>query len=182
MGEVPREVRTVPTVDHAHEMSDVSIRPLALFLAGLAASLIVVGAICAWLFAAFERTAARADPKPPPLTQADGATPGPQLQVSERRDLALLRQREDRRLHGVEWVDKDRGIARIPIETAIALTAERGLPQWPAVEAAPPAQGDEAERTPLEPVAESPAGTAQPTPATPGASSRTPSHPARSHE
>jgi hypothetical protein len=76
-----------------------------------------------------------------------------------------MRRREDRLLNSVEWVDKERGVVRIPIGRAIALTAKRGLPNWPAVETAPPAQGGEAERAPLKPTAESPAGTGQTTPA-----------------
>jgi hypothetical protein len=165
MGEPAREPTIVATADHVHEESDVGIRPLAYFLTGLALSLVVVGGICAWLFNIFERQSERRDPEPPPLARTDQPTPGPQLQVSERRDLSLMRQREERLLNSVEWVDKERGVARIPIDGAIALTAERGLPKWPAAEAAPPAQGGEGERAPRESAAESSAGTGQSTPA-----------------
>jgi hypothetical protein len=165
MGEPTLEPHVLATADRSHEESDVGIRPLAYFLAGLTLSLIVVGGICAWLFDVFERQSERRDPEPPPLARADQPTPGPQLQVSERRDLELMRRREERVLNSIEWVDKERGIMRIPIDRAIELTAERGLPRWPAAEVAPSAEGDEAERSPLQPVADSPAGPGQSTPA-----------------
>jgi hypothetical protein len=43
-------------------------------------------------------------------------------------ELAALRQREDRLLHGYAWVDRQAGIVRIPIDDAIDLVASRGLP------------------------------------------------------
>jgi hypothetical protein len=165
MGEPARDEQVVAMADHVHEVSDVGIRPLAYFLTGLALSLVVVGGICAWLFNVFERQSERRDPEPPPLTRTGQPTPGPPLQVSERRDLELMRRREDRLLNSVEWIDKERDAVRIPIDRAITLTAKRGLPKWPPAEVAPPAQDGEAERAPLKPAAESPAGTGQSTPA-----------------
>jgi hypothetical protein len=165
MDEPARDVHVTASADHLHEESDVGIRPLAYFLTGLALSLVVVGGICAWLFNLFERQSERRDPEPPPLARTDQPTPGPQLQVSEQRDLELMLRREQRMLNSVEWVDKERGVVRIPIDRAMALTAERGLPKWPAAEVAPPAKSGEADRAPLQPAAESPGGTGQSTPA-----------------
>jgi hypothetical protein len=44
-------------------------------------------------------------------------------------DLAALRAEEDAALHSYGWVDKGRGVARIPVEEAMRLLAERGLPR-----------------------------------------------------
>lgn len=146
MDEVPLKSTAEDAVTPGHELSDARIRPLAIFLAILAASLVIVGALVAWLFQAYLAEAERADPPPSPLAQpaaADApATPGPLLQVSPQLDLETLRAREERRLHATEWADQPRGIVRIPIDQAIALTAERGFPDWPTVEVAPPAQDD----------------------------------------
>ena len=43
-------------------------------------------------------------------------------------DLYKLRQAEDDVLQTYGWVDKNAGIVRIPISRALALAAERGLP------------------------------------------------------
>jgi len=58
--------------------------------------------------------------------------PGPHLQETPERQLAELRAQEDAILGSYAWVEKDRGIARIPIEEAMRLVAERGMPTFPA--------------------------------------------------
>ncbi len=54
--------------------------------------------------------------------------PEPRLQTNPRQDLRDLRSEEDTVLTGYGWVDKNAGIARIPIGEAMKLTVERGLP------------------------------------------------------
>ena len=64
----------------------------------------------------------------------------PRLLTSEPATLAEFRAREDAFLGGYGWVEKDRGIVRIPIAEAMRIVAERGLPTF----AAPvPAKGGE---------------------------------------
>lgn len=144
MSEAPHKSIEHAAVGRGYEHSDVSIRPLALFLSVLAASLVVVCSIVAGLFWLLEGVAEQADPPPASLAKAgdDVRTLGPLLQVSPRRDVKLLRAREQRRLNALEWVDRDRGVVRIPIERAIALSAAEGLRTWPAVEQTAPAAGD----------------------------------------
>jgi hypothetical protein len=62
----------------------------------------------------------------------------PKLVESEPRALAAFRAQEDALLTSYGWVEKDKGIARIPIDDAIRIVAERGLPKFEAkAEAAP---------------------------------------------
>ena len=49
-----------------------------------------------------------------------------------RRVLAEFRAQEDALLTSYGWVEKDKGIARIPIDEAMRIVAERGLPKFPA--------------------------------------------------
>ncbi len=169
MGEIPRDTLRPPTVDRGHEQTDVSIRPLAMFLTGLTVSLIITGGLMAWLFDLFESQAARNDPAPPPLTDPDANTPGPLLQVSPRQDLEVLRQREERLLHTTEWVNREAGIVRIPIDRAIELIADGGLPEWPPAKIGATQQGEEPDQAPLEPAARAPEGSGQTTPVEGGA-------------
>ena len=60
--------------------------------------------------------------------------PGPRLQATPELELAAFRAQEDAILGSYAWVEKDRGIARIPIEEAMRIVAERGLPAFPASE------------------------------------------------
>jgi hypothetical protein len=164
MDEPGRHNQVDPYAVVGHEQSDAAIRPLAIFLAVLAISLVIVSGIVAWLFHVFEISAERSDPRPSPLADADQPTPGPLLQVSPRHDLDVLRKRDEELLEKAEWIDRETSIARIPIEEAIKLTAERGLPKWPAAEVGAATADDESNRAPTQPAARTPAGTGQQTP------------------
>ena len=55
--------------------------------------------------------------------------PRPQLQVSPTEDLRQLNQRAEQRLKTYGWIDREHGIVRIPIDRAMEVLAERGLPR-----------------------------------------------------
>ncbi len=132
MGEPLREPQDPPTTDRGYEHSDVAIRPLVIFLTGLTLSLIVVSGIVAALFGLLESEAEQDDPIPSPLARAEEPVPRPRLQESPTRDMEAFREREQRQLDAIEWIDEPRGIARIPIDQAMELTAKNGLPAWTA--------------------------------------------------
>jgi hypothetical protein len=54
--------------------------------------------------------------------------PEPRLQPDEYRDYEVYRKLVDEQLRSYSWINKNEGSVRIPIERAIELTAERGLP------------------------------------------------------
>jgi hypothetical protein len=56
----------------------------------------------------------------------------PKLVSSEPRVLAEFRAQEEALLTSYGWVEKDKGIARIPIDEAIRIVAARGLPRFAA--------------------------------------------------
>ena len=60
----------------------------------------------------------------------------PKLVESEPRALAAFRAQEDALLTSYGWVEKDKGIARIPVGEAMRIVAERGLPRFAAPAAA----------------------------------------------
>ena len=62
------------------------------------------------------------------VQQENRLPPEPRLQVNPREDLRELRAAEDQILTTYGWVDKNAGTVRIPIEQAMKLTLERGLP------------------------------------------------------
>ena len=55
----------------------------------------------------------------------------PRLVASEPAVLAEFRAQEESFLTSYGWVEKDKGIARMPIEVAMKIVAERGLPKFP---------------------------------------------------
>jgi len=73
------------------------------------------------------------------VTPADvGAFPQPRLETDERGQIRRFRLSEEQRLHSYGWVDQNAGIVRIPIDRAMDLIAERGLPTRPQAGAVPP--------------------------------------------
>ncbi|HZP80468.1 MAG TPA: hypothetical protein VFB21_02405 [Chthonomonadaceae bacterium] len=58
--------------------------------------------------------------------------PEPRLQSDPKIDIQKFREEEDKALHSYGWVDKNAGIVKIPIERAMTLLEQRGLPTPPA--------------------------------------------------
>lgn len=54
--------------------------------------------------------------------------PAPQLEIDERTELNGIRQREEDTLSTYGWVDQNAGTVHIPIDRAMDLLAQRGLP------------------------------------------------------
>jgi hypothetical protein len=113
-----------------HEKSDANITAVLGFGAGLFAVIVAVCLIILGLFGFFDRREGVQAPSEYPLAAAQGqrVPPEPRLQTDPRQDLANLRAKEDEQLGSYGWVDKNAGVVRIPIDAAMRLTLERGLP------------------------------------------------------
>ena len=112
-----------------HEESDVNILAIFGFGGGLMAVAVVVLLVIYVLFGFFDGRERATVPSEYPLAaQADRVPPEPRLQEHPREDLSELRAREDEILTSYGWVDRNAGIVRIPIDAAMKLTLERGLP------------------------------------------------------
>ena len=113
---------------------DLDVRAIVLFGVGLAVTLVVVAALM-YLLSVFLREAiGERDPEPPALPEVRETRlpPQPRLQASPRVDLERLRAEQERLLSTYAWIDRggdrETGRARIPIERAMDILAERGLP------------------------------------------------------
>ena len=105
---------------------------------------------------AFGAAVTRQQVPPPPLAQrdADRLPPAPRLQVTPAVDLEQYRQAQQQVLDSYAWVDEKKGVAQIPIERAIELVAEHGLPPLPPMPApaAPPDASNPVEGVAVGPV------------------------------
>jgi len=108
------------------------LKPAAVARAGIVLALTTlltaIGAL--GLFHHFAaRDEAREAPLPPLARQEPNRQPPePRLQAQPFVDIQALRAEEERILSSYGWVDEQKGIVRIPIERAMELIAERGLP------------------------------------------------------
>jgi hypothetical protein len=113
-----------------HETSDVNIRGIFAFGGGLIITALFIYFVVWVLFQYLNsREIARVPPVYPlAAAQENRLPPEPRLQTNPRQDLRDLRAQEEQVLNGYGWVDKNAGVVRIPIEEAMKLMVQRGLP------------------------------------------------------
>ncbi|MBI1200226.1 MAG: hypothetical protein GC203_20400 [Phenylobacterium sp.] len=115
-----------------YQVDETSARIAGLTLLGLIA-LIPLSALLMWaMFLAF--AAWRPGPPPTPAQPSTAAAPAPQLQAAPMAERLVIERAADDRLSGYAWIDRQAGLARIPIGRAMAIQATRG---WPDAEARP---------------------------------------------
>lgn len=128
------------------ETRDVKARTIYGYLIALGISVILSYVVCIFVLRATSGIAARSDTPPPPVREQLGRDyrtmpPEPRLQgvpghtTDPQLDLRtkLLEDTEANEKAG--WIDQTSGIAQIPVEDAMKMIAEKGLP---AASPAPP--------------------------------------------
>jgi len=132
-----------------YDRSDLSARGIVSFLIGLAVACVFIGLITWGLFRYFGNelipsatnsaivTPNRALPTGDPTLRF----PRPVLQPDPVADLNKFRTAVEEQLNTYSWADKSAGVVRIPVERAIDIVAQKGLPARPAPPALPPAAG-----------------------------------------
>ncbi len=111
-----------------HETRDVHVRVIAWSALGL-----VVAAVIAYLaVAGLYKLFAHQHPSPDAPSRIEfyphTIVPPPLLEIHPVADLEQLQTAEEGQLHSYGWVDKPAGVIRIPIERAMDLVVQRGLP------------------------------------------------------
>jgi hypothetical protein len=143
-----------PSIEEGYEVTDVSVQGILVFLVALFISVSVFFVFCFGMGKVINNAlekqdgpvnkwnASTAEPagklrnmesnpaqEQQELHQLTQRFPTPRLQVDDgNQDVANLHQREDLLLDHYSWVDQSQGKVRIPIERAMELIAQRGLP------------------------------------------------------
>lgn len=128
MSEPPR-----PPHEPAQFDSEIHVATIFRILAGL--TLLVAFAFTAmWgLSRVMKARSVDRDPQPLPVAEANQPRPRPRaaLQADPTADMQKYAKEEEAALTSYAWVDKANGVAQIPVERAIEIVAERGLPVPP---------------------------------------------------
>ena len=121
---------TRTTSEVVHEESDVNVRAILGFGIGLLVVAVVVHVFLWWLLGVYKRQAERSQTQVYPLAagQQEQLPPVPRFQENPQQDMRELRAKQKALLEGYGWVNRDAGVARIPIEEAMRMVVERGLP------------------------------------------------------
>lgn len=119
---------SLPPIDH--EIDARSIVRVGAWLAVIT----VAGFVIGWGFYLFlSSSESKLDALPSPIAgaHARAVPPGPGLQATPELDLASLQRAEQLRLESWQWIDRDAGMARIPVAEAIERVAAQGhLPDF----------------------------------------------------
>jgi hypothetical protein len=110
-----------------HELRDANIRSLLIFGGVIVATLVFLAVLMVGVFRYFSKTQSLGPPASP-FAQDRPLPPAPRLQVEPHADIGQLHAREAEMLQGYAWVDRNAGAVRIPIERAMDLVVEKGLP------------------------------------------------------
>ena len=123
-----------------HEPADdVSIPTIVRFGVGLGIATAVISLAMWGLFRFFAARQEKRDEPVPPMVAANlRRTPsGPRLEPNPLAPRRAARAREDAVLESYGWVDRNAGIARIPIDRAMELLVDKGLPPSKPIVAPP---------------------------------------------
>jgi hypothetical protein len=136
-----------------YETQDLSAKGVIYFMVGLALVVVVIYFIVLGMYHFLDTyEKAHQTPMSPMATpQADTriithtdtqAFPEPRLEENERTQLRQFVEDQDRKLSTYNWVDKDKGTVQIPIERAMDLIVQHGLPVRPGSQQAESASSE----------------------------------------
>jgi hypothetical protein len=119
-----------PAASPRYETSDADVRGVFTFLVVLSLVLIFTALLSWGMFKYFSTSQANRVPASP-FAGARQLPAGPQLQVNPRKDLLRFRAEQEHALESYSWENRDDGTVRVPIERAMELLLQKGLPVAP---------------------------------------------------
>ena len=156
----PHEEKEPAKVDTSlgYEGTDVKVSGIVVFLTSLGIFVVVTALLCVWIGKVINTQLAKHDgpttkwnhpvdvrklgnlASSPEIqnqfAQLANRFPSPRLQTDDGyQEITDIHAKEDLLLENYSWVDEGKGTVRIPIERAMELIAERGLPVAPATAA-----------------------------------------------
>ena len=136
-----------------YERRDITVGGVVYFMVGLAVAAMLIHFIVAGMYKYLENRSEAQQRSVSPLvtnpvrdtrtlppefkTDSEGTDyqkyleksfPAPQLEIDERTELNKVRLSEENTLSTYDYIDKDAGTVRIPIDRAMDLLVQRGLP------------------------------------------------------
>jgi hypothetical protein len=128
----------------AFERRDLSAAGIIYFLLGLVAAVLLASFLLTRFYNFLDQRERRLEPAVSPLVTSvpadtrhiprdypQAAFPNPRLEEDERGQLNQIRLTEEQTLNSYGWVDQNAGTVHIPIERAMDLIVQRGLPVRP---------------------------------------------------
>ena len=144
---VPQHTRpqgsTVAPSGRDHEYKDISFKSIVRFAVVLVVITVVTHVLLWGVFEILDSRVTYAE-EYNPMALPNTLPPAPRLQVDEGEDINEFRMQEDSMMQAYGWLDRNAGVARIPIDRAIEVIATKGLPSTSAAAASAPRNRDTA--------------------------------------
>jgi hypothetical protein len=122
--------------EEGYEHADANVRSLYQFGAVLAILIVAVMWAMVYTYNFFAKHESLGPPASPFENQRE-LPPQPRLQPQPATDLKRYCEIEQQQLTTYGWVDQNNGLVRIPVDRAMDLVLEKGLPARPANRVAP---------------------------------------------
>jgi hypothetical protein len=113
---------------NAYERSDASPRGLVYFALIMAAILAAVSLSLIFLFKHLEKVDNPGSFVPAPFAAERPIPPRPRVQPNPGADMQSYYESQQQILNRYAWIDRKKGIVRLPIDRAMQLLLQRGLP------------------------------------------------------
>jgi hypothetical protein len=131
--------------DVSYEKADVKATTIYWYLSALAIAVILSYVVCVFVLRLTTKIAVQFDTPPPMIRQEMGSAyeampPEPRLQgvpghsSDPQTDLRLKIESDTEANEKYGWIDQNAGIAQIPVQDAMKIIAEKGLPGAPPAE------------------------------------------------
>jgi hypothetical protein len=116
--------------DITFEPTDVATKPIVVSVLLLAVFTLVFTAAGHLVYFGLAERERASSPEPSPLAEqyAAKAPPEPRLQIHPKTDLDVLHAKENEILLSWGWEDKEKTVARVPIERAMQMIVAKNLP------------------------------------------------------
>ncbi|HTV60095.1 MAG TPA: hypothetical protein VMJ93_14585 [Verrucomicrobiae bacterium] len=132
-----------PRPGDRYERRDVNPRTLLKLGIVLVVVIAVVMVAMRWTFELYEKAQPLGPTVSPMVKSEQVVPPSPQLQAHPEADLQTYCTAEEQRLDSYGWVDEQAGVVRLPIDRAMTLLLQRGLPTRPAAQTSAAAAASE---------------------------------------
>jgi hypothetical protein len=121
--------KVAPNQRLGHQSYSVNFKGVILWVVGFVSVAVVIHVGLGFVMNEFSRLNRQEKSRRPAiLREGRDQFPPPNLQVNPAADMARFRREEQERLNTYGWSDRRNRIAHIPIERAMRLVVEEGLP------------------------------------------------------
>lgn len=111
-----------------YEKADPKVQPIVIFTVLLAITLVVTFYGMKWTNDAYMHAETSKDAGLHPLAAAQAEPPAPRLQAQPSAEWKSFKAEQEAAVSHYRWIDRSNGVVQLPVERALELVSERGLP------------------------------------------------------